>query len=157
MYQNLSEARLYITWVYQIYNSIEYAPESFEFTVRISYFEIYMEKIRDLLCDGNDNLQIHENRERGVYVRHATELYMQSPVECFDVLNKGAYRRSTAYTSMNDQSSRSHAVVLLEIMQKDLAKGGSKTGKLYLVDLAGRCFLDNVAKPCATDPTLKLS
>ena len=45
---------------------------------QVTYFEIYMEKIRDLLCDGNDNLQIHENRERGVYVRHATELFMQA-------------------------------------------------------------------------------
>lgn len=36
-----------------------------------------MERIRDLLADGNDNLQIHENRERGVYVRHATEVYAQ--------------------------------------------------------------------------------
>jgi hypothetical protein len=50
---------------------IEIAPESFEFTVRMSYFEIYMERIRDLLCDGNTNLQIHENRERGVYVSPA--------------------------------------------------------------------------------------
>lgn len=38
---------------------------------------------------------------------------------------------------MNDNSSRSHAVVLLELTQKDTEKGGSKTGKLYLVDLAG--------------------
>jgi hypothetical protein len=37
----------------------------------MSYFEIYMERIRDLLCDGNTNLQIHENRERGVYVSPA--------------------------------------------------------------------------------------
>ena len=64
-----------------IFGFIEIAPESFEFTVRISYFEIYMEKIRDLLCDGNDNLQIADDRERGVYVRHATELFMQSPEE----------------------------------------------------------------------------
>ena len=41
-----------------IFGFIEIAPESFEFTVQISYFEIYMEKIRDLLCDGNDNLQV---------------------------------------------------------------------------------------------------
>ena len=37
-----------------------------------------------LHADGNVNLQIHENRERGVYVRHATELYMQ--VRCLHLL-----------------------------------------------------------------------
>eukprot|EP00041_Stephanoeca_diplocostata_P025141 m.651651 g.651651 ORF g.651651 m.651651 type:complete len:947 (+) comp22679_c0_seq3:196-3036(+) len=123
--------------VENIFSYIEIAPESFEFTVRISYFEIYMEKIRDLLCDGNDNLQIHENRERGVYIRHATELYMQSPEEVLEVMRAGAERRSTAGTNMNERSSRSHAVVLLELTQNDVEKGGSKTGKLYLVDLAG--------------------
>lgn len=123
--------------VQDIFGYIELAPEDFEFTVRISYFEIYMEKIRDLLADGNDNLQIHEDRDRGVYVRHATELYMQSPDEVLDVIKAGAVRRSCAQTNMNDLSSRSHAVVLLEITQKDTVKGGSKTGKLYLVDLAG--------------------
>mmetsp|Transcript_8177 Transcript_8177/g.20892 ORF Transcript_8177/g.20892 Transcript_8177/m.20892 type:complete len:949 (-) Transcript_8177:2830-5676(-) len=120
-----------------IFGFIEIAPESFEFTVRMSYFEIYMEKIRDLLCDGNANLQIHENRERGVYVRHATELYMQSPEEVLDVLDAGQLRRKVTETNMNDQSSRSHAVVLLELTQQDTEKGGCKTGKLYLVDLAG--------------------
>lgn len=123
--------------VENIFSYIDIAPESFEFTVRMSYFEIYMEKIRDLLCDGNDNLQIHENRERGVYVRHATELYMQSPEEIMDVMRGGAERRSTANTNMNDLSSRSHAVVQLEVTQTDVEKGGCKTGKLYLVDLAG--------------------
>ncbi len=38
---------------------------------------------------------------------------------------------------MNDQSSRSHAVFLLELTQRDSVKGGSRSGKLYLVDLAG--------------------
>lgn len=123
--------------VFNIFQYIEYAPETLEFTVRVSYFEIYMEKIRDLLCDGNDNLQIHENRERGVYVRHATELYMQGPEEVMEVMRAGAERRSVASTNMNDISSRSHSVFLMEITQKDTIKGGVKTGKLYLVDLAG--------------------
>jgi kinesin family protein 5 len=38
---------------------------------------------------------------------------------------------------MNDISSRSHSVFLMEITQKDSLKGGVKTGKLFLVDLAG--------------------
>ncbi|EDQ86912.1 uncharacterized protein MONBRDRAFT_21638 [Monosiga brevicollis MX1] len=123
--------------VYNIFSYIDLAPETLEFTVRVSYFEIYMERIRDLLTDGNVNLQIHENRERGVYVRHATELYMQDPEDVMAVMRSGAERRSVAATNMNDHSSRSHSVFLMEITQKDTIKGGLKTGKLFLVDLAG--------------------
>ncbi|EGD74443.1 hypothetical protein PTSG_12363 [Salpingoeca rosetta] len=123
--------------VENIFQYIDMAPETLEFTVRVSYFEIYMERISDLLCDGNDNLQIHENRERGVYVRHATELYMQDPEDVMDVMRAGAERRSVASTNMNDISSRSHSVFLMEISQKDTVRGGMKTGKLFLVDLAG--------------------
>ena len=36
--------------VFNIFSYIDMAPESLEFTVRVSYFEIYMERIRDLLC-----------------------------------------------------------------------------------------------------------
>jgi kinesin family protein 5 len=67
------------------------------------------------------------------YVRHATELYMQSPEEVLDVIDAGALRRSTTETNMNDQSSRSHAVVVLEITQQDTERGGCKTGKLYVL------------------------
>lgn len=123
--------------VQNIFQYIELAPDTLEFTVRVSYFEIYMERIRDLLCDGNDNLQIHENRERGVYVRHATELFMQDTEEVMEVMRSGALRRSVASTNMNDISSRSHSVFVMEITQKDTIKGGVKSGRLYLVDLAG--------------------
>eukprot|EP00055_Hartaetosiga_balthica_P005059 m.14228 g.14228 ORF g.14228 m.14228 type:complete len:937 (-) comp4276_c0_seq1:155-2965(-) len=134
---NPSERGIIPRIVYNVFQYIDMAPETLEFTVRVTYFEIYMEKIYDLLCDGNNNLQIHENRERGVYVRHATELYMQDPEDVMDVMRAGAERRSVAATNMNDVSSRSHSVFLMEITQKDTIKGGVKTGKLFLVDLAG--------------------
>ena len=38
---------------------------------------------------------------------------------------------------MNDYSSRSHSVFMMDVTQKDALHGGSKSGKLYLVDLAG--------------------
>lgn len=36
--------------VQNVFYYIDLAPEALEFTVRVSYFEIYMERIRDLLC-----------------------------------------------------------------------------------------------------------
>jgi kinesin family protein 5 len=138
--------------VENIFKFIEIAPESIEFSIRLSYVEIYMERIRDLLCDDSNNLQIHESKDRGVYIRHCTELYMQSPEDVLSVMKQGNVRRKTATTGMNDDSSRSHAVVLIELIQKDLERGGSKSGKLYMVDLAGS---EKVSKTGAAGETLE--
>jgi len=120
-----------------IFDYIDDAPYELEFQMRVSYFEIYLEKIRDLLCDHNNNLQIQENKARGIYVRHATEAWVESTEDVLAVMKDGKNRRMVASTGMNDQSSRSHAVMLLEVTQKNTEKGGSKTGKMYMVDLAG--------------------
>jgi kinesin family protein 5 len=46
--------------VEQIFASILSSPGTIEYTVRVSYMEIYMERIRDLLAPHNDNLPVHE-------------------------------------------------------------------------------------------------
>ena len=45
------------------FNRIESAPEEIEFTVKVSFIEIYNEKIRDLLEPTKNNLKIHENKQ----------------------------------------------------------------------------------------------
>ena len=45
--------------VYNIFSYIDMAPETLEFTVRVSYFEIYMERIRDLLCGTSGRLILY--------------------------------------------------------------------------------------------------
>ena len=49
----------------------------------------------------------------------------------------GQSHRVTASTAMNEGSSRSHSIVLLTVMQRDVNTQSSKSGKLYMVDLAG--------------------
>ena len=53
-----------------------------------------------LFVDGNTNLQIHENKERGVYIRHVTELFMQDAEGVMQVFDAGAERRAVAATSL---------------------------------------------------------
>jgi kinesin family protein 5 len=38
--------------------------------------EIYMEKIRDLLEPKKDNIKIHEEKSKGVYMSDLTEQYI---------------------------------------------------------------------------------
>ena len=45
--------------------------------------------------------------------------------------------RSVASTKMNDESSRSHSILILTVTQTNNSDLSVRTGKLYLVDLAG--------------------
>ena len=45
--------------------------------------------------------------------------------------------RAIASTNMNERSSRSHLLFIITISQNNLDDLSGKTGKLYLVDLAG--------------------
>lgn len=51
-----------------VFNRIETASENMEFSVKVSMCEIYNEKIKDLLDPRKDNLKIHEERGKGVYI-----------------------------------------------------------------------------------------
>ncbi|KAJ3042344.1 hypothetical protein HDV00_007478 [Rhizophlyctis rosea] len=138
--------------VESIFSTIFNAPTNLEFTVRVSYMEIYMEKIRDLLNPANDNLPVHEEKNRGVYVKGLLEVFVGSVAEVYDVMRRGQSSRSVAYTNMNAESSRSHSIFVLTITQKNLNDGSQRSGKLYLVDLAGS---EKVGKTGASGQTLE--
>ncbi|ORX62146.1 kinesin heavy chain [Hesseltinella vesiculosa] len=138
--------------VEQIFDSIMQAPANLEFTVRVSYLEIYMEKVRDLLNPSADNLPIHEDKTKGIYVKGLREVYVSSTEEVYEVMKSGNNNRVVASTGMNAESSRSHSIVLVTITQKNLDTGAAKSGKLYLVDLAGS---EKVGKTGASGQTLE--
>ncbi|KAI9011942.1 P-loop containing nucleoside triphosphate hydrolase protein [Phycomyces nitens] len=85
--------------VCQIFDSIMAAPSNLEFTVKVSYMEIYMEKVRDLLDPTHDNLPIHEDKTKGVYVKGLLEVYVGSTEEVYEVMRRGGDNRVVAYTS----------------------------------------------------------
>lgn len=136
----------------QIFDSIMAAPSNLEFTVKVSYMEIYMEKVRDLLNPSHDNLAIHEDKTKGVYVKDLLEVYVGSSEEVYEVMRRGSNNRVVAYTNMNAESSRSHSIVVVTITQKNVDTGAAKSGKLYLVDLAGS---EKVGKTGASGQTLE--
>ncbi|KAG1470122.1 hypothetical protein G6F56_002865 [Rhizopus delemar] len=136
----------------QIFTSINDAPSNIEFTVKVSYMEIYMERVRDLFNPKNDNLAIHEDKTRGVYVKDLYEIYVANRDEVYKAMKNGSSNRVVAYTNMNAESSRSHSIVVITITQKNLDTGAAKSGKLYLVDLAGS---EKVGKTGASGQTLE--
>ncbi|MED6243100.1 Kinesin heavy chain isoform 5A, partial [Ataeniobius toweri] len=103
----------------------------------VSYFEIYMEKIRDLLDVTKINLSVHEDKYKVPYVKGCTERFVTSPEEVMDVIDEGKANRHVAVTNMNEHSSRSHSIFLINIKQENVETEQKLCGKLYLVDLAG--------------------
>eukprot|EP01065_Artemidia_motanka_P038293 TRINITY_DN4714_c2_g1_i1.p1 TRINITY_DN4714_c2_g1~~TRINITY_DN4714_c2_g1_i1.p1 ORF type:complete len:907 (+),score=424.30 TRINITY_DN4714_c2_g1_i1:69-2723(+) len=123
----------------QIFVNVERADQHVEFTIKVSYVEIYMEKVRDLFTPEKNNLQLHEDFKggRGVFIADVTEEYVASPAEIFALMRQGASNRAVASTRMNADSSRSHSIFQINITQKHSVKLDTVTGKLFLVDLAG--------------------
>ncbi|KAK2905510.1 hypothetical protein Q8A67_007309 [Cirrhinus molitorella] len=120
-----------------IFNHIFSMDENLEFHIKVSYFEIYMEKIRDLLDVTKTNLSVHEDKNRVPYVKGCTERFVSSPEEVMDVIDEGKSNRHVAVTNMNEHSSRSHSIFLINIKQEHVETEQKLCGKLYLVDLAG--------------------
>lgn len=120
-----------------VFARIETSGDHLEFTVKISMIEIYKEKIRDLLDPSKDNLQVHEEKSKGIYVADVTETYVSDEREVYQIMKLGQSNRSIASTNMNAESSRSHSIFILTVTQSNLEDMSCKTGKLFLVDLAG--------------------
>lgn len=136
----------------QIFESILTSPPNMEYLVKVSYMEIYMERIRDLLSPNNDNLQVHEDKVRGVYVKNLSDYYVGDANEVYEIMRQGSQARAVSSTNMNAESSRSHSIFLISIVQKNIETGSQKTGNLYLVDLAGS---EKIGKTGATGQTLE--
>jgi len=130
-----------------VFARIDSAAEQMEFTVKISMIEIYNERIKDLLDPTKDNLGVHQEKGKGIYVRDVTETYVTNESEVYQVMRLGTSNRSIAATNMNAESSRSHSIFILTVTQSNLEDMSCKTGKLYLVDLAGS---EKIAKTLAT-------
>ncbi|XP_067881552.1 kinesin heavy chain-like isoform X3 [Heterodontus francisci] len=122
---------------HDIFNHIYSMAENLEFHIKVSYFEIYMDKIRDLLDVAKTNLSVHEDKNRVPFVKGCTERFVSSPEEVMDVIDEGKCNRHVAVTNMNEHSSRSHSIFLINIKQENVETEQKLSGKLYLVDLAG--------------------
>ncbi|XP_042550857.1 chromosome-associated kinesin KIF4A isoform X1 [Dipodomys spectabilis] len=113
----------------------------FEFTLKVSYLEIYNEEIWDLLCPSREKasqINIREDPKEGIKIVGLTEKIVVVASDTVFCLEQGNNSRTVASTAMNSQSSRSHAIFTISIEQrKKNDKNSSFHSKLHLVDLAG--------------------
>ncbi|KAG7838488.1 hypothetical protein KL919_001560 [Ogataea angusta] len=111
-----------------------------KFQVKVSFFEIYQENVYDLLGSGS-KLRVRENSKRVPFIENLNEYSVSDSQEIVKLLNKGFENRTTAETHLNKQSSRSHSILTVTVVQEkfDPATGSlvRLESNLKLVDLAG--------------------
>ncbi|NWW43124.1 KIF15 protein, partial [Pedionomus torquatus] len=117
----------------------EKAGNGKSFLCKCSFIEIYNEQIFDLLDSASAGLFLREHIKKGVFVDGAVEQVLSSAAEAYQVLTMGWRNRRVASTSMNRESSRSHAVftITVESMEKNNEVVNIRSSLLNLVDLAG--------------------
>jgi kinesin family protein 5 len=111
--------------VHDIFDGIHQADEEMEFLLEVSYIEIYMEKIRDLLDPSRTNLRVREDKVKGVWVDGCVKLPTFSPEEMLETMRTGSAHRAIASTRMNMDSSRSHSVFIIDLQQVNRTTGTS--------------------------------
>ncbi|CAJ1073379.1 kinesin-like protein KIF15-B [Xyrichtys novacula] len=117
----------------------ERSAKSKSFLCKCSFIEIYNEQIYDLLDSASASLFLRENIKKGVFVEGAVEKFVNSAAEAYQVLSMGWRNRRVASTSMNRESSRSHAVFTMTLESKESINEvvNIRMSQLNLVDLAG--------------------
>lgn len=111
-----------------------------DFRIKMSFIEIYNENIYDLLLPDEKPLELREDAAKGIVVAGIAEIKAESTTEVMELLHIGNQNRSTEATDANNESSRSHAVLLVTVEFKEREGGqeiDTKIGKFSLIDLAG--------------------
>ncbi|XP_008248040.1 kinesin-like protein KIF23 isoform X5 [Oryctolagus cuniculus] len=133
----------------------EEVDEDSVYGVFVSYIEIYNNYIYDLLEEVPfdptkpklpQSKMLREDKNHNMYVAGCTEVEVKSTEEAFEVFWRGQKKRRIANTHLNRESSRSHSVFNIKLVQAPLDADGDNVlqekeqiiiSQLSLVDLAG--------------------
>ncbi|KAM6170088.1 kinesin-like protein KIF24 [Rhynchocyon petersi] len=123
---------LYALAAKDIFRQLEMSQPRRHLFVWISFYEIYCGQLYDLL-NRRKRLFAREDSKHVVQIVGLRELQVDSVELLLEVILKGSKERSTGATGVNADSSRSHAVIQIQI--KDSAK--RTFGRISFIDLAG--------------------
>ncbi|KAM6196751.1 kinesin-like protein KIF19 [Sarcoramphus papa] len=134
------EPGIYIRTLDDLFKALEATTKELDYTVSMSYLEIYNEVIRDLLNPSSGFLDLREDPRGSIQIAGITEVSTTNAQEITQLLMKGNKQRAQEPTAANKMSSRSHTVLQVTVTQKSRRKAISeevRIGKLFMVDLAG--------------------
>ena len=121
---------------YLFYNSAKSENEN-KYIFKISYLEIYKENMIDLLYpDNKEKVQLSD--VNGVLdLKNLRKLIISSPEEAIKYIIDGNHFRHTGSTLMNNESSRSHAIISIYIENNLIKENKVKKSVFHIIDLAG--------------------
>ncbi|XP_060923979.1 kinesin-like protein kif7 isoform X2 [Limanda limanda] len=119
-----------------------------DFSVRVSYLEVYKEEFNDLLEVETASKDIHIREDKGnIVLCGVKECEVEGLDEVLSLLESGNTARHTGATQMNQNSSRSHTIFTVYMDQRrgisrlygTTATSGPQmlSSKFHFVDLAG--------------------
>ncbi|KAK4873339.1 hypothetical protein RN001_015368 [Aquatica leii] len=118
-------------FIVRTFNEIfAYQEEYKDLEVYVSFYEIYKEKVFDLLSNSKKSLQV-----KGFKIDGLAQVKVYTPNEAQNLLNIGSKNRHVGDTKLNANSSRSHAIFTMFCNVKN--ENVKTEAKLNLVDLAG--------------------
>ncbi|NXC14162.1 KIF24 protein, partial [Corythaeola cristata] len=123
---------LYALAAKDIFRHLEASQSRKDLLVFISFYEIYCGQLYDLL-NGRKRLFAREDSKHVVQIVGLREVQVASVDLLLEVILKGGKERSTGATGVNSDSSRSHAIIQIQI--KDTAN--RTFGRISFIDLAG--------------------
>nr|XP_028562583.1 kinesin-like protein KIF19 [Podarcis muralis] len=135
-----SEPGIYIRTLNDLFRAIEATSGDMDYSVCMSYLEIYNEVIRDLLNPSSGFLELREDSKGSIQIAGITEVSTTNAQEIMQLLTKGNKERTQEPTAANKTSSRSHAVLQVLVKQTSRVKDINeevRVGRLFMVDLAG--------------------
>ncbi|XP_072664880.1 stAR-related lipid transfer protein 9 isoform X1 [Canis lupus baileyi] len=121
----------------------DYAPLPSSCRIKVSFLEIYNERVRDLLKQSDKkksySLRVREHPELGPYVQGLSQHVVTNYKQVIQLLEEGIANRITAATHIHEASSRSHAIFTIYYTQAVLENNlpSEIASKINLVDLAG--------------------
>ncbi|XP_054843050.1 kinesin-like protein KIF24 [Eublepharis macularius] len=123
---------LYALAAKDIFRQLETSQARKDLHVWISFYEIYCGQLYDLL-NGRKRLFAREDSKHIVQIVGLREVQVDAVNLLLEVILKGGKERSTGATGVNSDSSRSHAIIQIQI--KDTAN--RVFGRISFIDLAG--------------------
>lgn len=126
----------------ELFDKIEERSSDKQTEVSLSYMEIYNETIRDLLVPGGSTqgLMLREDANQAVSVAGLSTHHPKDVAEVMEMVVNGNAWRTVSPTEANATSSRSHAVLQINVAQKDRNADINEPhtiATLSIIDLAG--------------------
>ena len=122
--------------LYYLFDNSSKDESESKFIFKISYMEIYMENLKDLLNPNNKNIKLSD--VNGILdIKNLRKLIISSPEEAIKYIIDGNHFRHTGQTLMNSESSRSHAIISIYIENNLIKENKIKKSVFHIIDLAG--------------------